>query len=250
MCKCFSLCSHLNPTLPGPISIPSDVCAEFLRGAITSVMATWECFVNNLLSECFDVVVNYTEPNVADTSSSSSDGSGQDAIELRRLCKRWPNCQPVLQQAIKRRALKKNKPLEVVTFEIMIEGMPHIPLLMEHRKSTLKGVTPLLLGEGGIEETFNTLFAIKRTTKAGKPHTPSLSDHMASLPSLIEYTYILACGARVKLKITSVNTVNDVLRLYYGARCVIANGVVAKTVTEGCLRGFPKAEDLSKQADR
>jgi hypothetical protein len=41
---------------------------------------------------------------------------------------------------------------------------------MEHRKSTIKGVTPLLLG-GGIEEAFNMLFAIKRTTKAGKTYT-------------------------------------------------------------------------------
>ena len=47
--------------------------------------------------------------------------------------------------------LKKNKRLEVVVFKIMIKGRLHISLLMEHRKSTLKGVTPLLLGEGGTE---------------------------------------------------------------------------------------------------
>ena len=88
----FHLRSHLNPILPGPIPIPSDVCAEFLHGAVTLVMVTWECFIDNLLSECFDVVVNYTEPSIADTSSSSSDGSDQDAIELSRLHKQWPNC--------------------------------------------------------------------------------------------------------------------------------------------------------------
>ena len=43
-----------------------------------------------------------------------------------------------------------------------------------------------------------------------------------------------------------MNTVNDVLRLYYGARCVIAYGVAAKTITESCFRGFPTAEKLSK----
>ena len=85
--------------------------------------------------------------------------------------------------------MKRNKTPEVETFEIMLESRSHIPLLMEHRKNTVKGVIPLLLGEGGIEEAFNTLFAIKRTTKAGKPHTPSLSDHMVSLPTLVEYTH-------------------------------------------------------------
>ena len=97
-----------------------DLYTSKYKHTITSGMATWECFVDNRLSECFDVVVNYTEPNLADTSSSSSDESySQNAIELRKLHKGWPNWQSVLQQAIKHRALK-NKPLEVVTFETRV----------------------------------------------------------------------------------------------------------------------------------
>jgi hypothetical protein len=206
-------------------------------------MATWESFIDNILSESYDIV-NFTGHIVADNGTSSSGGSsGHDAVELRKLRKRWPNCQLVLQQAIKRRAQKK-KPLEVVAFELIAENRPHIPLLTEHRKNTLKGVVSLLLGEGGIEDAFTVLFAVKGTTKAGKQHSLSLSDHMASLLTLIEYTYILSNGAKIQLKITSVKTVNDVLRLYYGTRCVIAHGVAAKTITEGCLRAFPTAEQL------
>ena len=41
-----------------------------------------------------------------------------------------------------------------------------------------------------------------------------------------------------------MKTVNDVLRLYYSTRCVIAHGVAAKTVIEGCLRDFPSVEEL------
>ena len=37
----------------------------------------------------------------------------------------------------------------------------------------------------------------KRTTKAGKQHTPSLYDHMASLPTLLEFMYTLASGVMV-----------------------------------------------------
>ena len=234
---------------PGP-SIPSGVRAEFLRGAGTSVMATWECFVDNLLSECFDVVVNFIGRNLTDSSSSEgSISSTRETVELRKLRKRWPNCQPVLQKAIERRATKNKKKTEVVTFEIMMESRPHITLLMEHKKDVLRGILPLPLGEG-VKEAFNNLFAIKTTTKAGKHHTPSLSDHLASLPTLVEYTYILTGGVKVQLKIASVKTVNDVLRLYYGAQCVIAHGVAAKTITEGCLHNFPSVEEQGCLADQ
>jgi hypothetical protein len=78
-----------------------------------------------------DVVVKYTEPNLADTSSSSSDGSGQDAIELRKLCK-WPACASIGYQVPSAKA---------PPFEIMIEGRPHIHLLAngtqkEHHKGS------------------------------------------------------------------------------------------------------------------
>lgn len=173
-----------------------DVCAEFVRGAVTSMMATWECFVDNLLSECFDVVVNYTEPNVADTSSSSSDGSGQDAVELRRLRKRWPNCQPVLQQ---HRALKKNKPLANAN-----------GAQKEHPEGSHS--TPLGRGRDWRDIQY---IACNKTHNESWEATYTLIVWSHGITAIYD-TYILACRAKVKLKITSVTTVNDVLRLYYG----------------------------------
>ena len=38
--------------------------------------------------------------------------------------------------------------------------------------------------------------------------------------------------------------VNDVLRLYYGVRCVVSHGVAMKTVDEGCLSKFPPLDEL------
>ena len=69
--------------------------------------------MDNLLSKGFDIVINFTRRDLADSSSSSSEGSVSstpETVELRKLRKRWPNCQPVLQKAIKRQVTKdKNK---------------------------------------------------------------------------------------------------------------------------------------------
>ena len=46
---------------------------------------------------------------------------------------------------------------------MILENRPHIKPLMEHRRIVLRGVTPVFLGEGGIEEVFCSLFAIKAT---------------------------------------------------------------------------------------
>ena len=46
-------------------------------------------------------------------------------------------------------------------------------------------MSPLLMGGGGIEEAFNRLFLIKLSNKAKS----LLSEHMASLPTLLQYNY-------------------------------------------------------------
>lgn len=232
----------MNPTSEGNLDIPADVSEEFLRGAVTSVLSTWECFVDDLLTEAFNIVVHMACPDSSSEGSVSSiDSNG--GMELKKLRKRWPNCQKVIQAAIKRRGARQNKPLEVVAFELIMEKKPHISLLMDHRQNVLRGVSPLLMGEGGIEEAFNNLFAIK-ATKSSRQLQPSLCDHMASLPSLLQYNYLLINKCEVNLSYQSVKIVNDILRLYYGTRCVISHGVATKTVSEGCLSDFPSVTEL------
>lgn len=170
-------------------------------------------------------------------SSSDSEAMGTVGTELKKLRKRWPNCQKVIQNSIKRRGAKQNKPLEVVAFEMMLESKPHVSLLMEHRRLVLKGVSPLLLGDGGVEEAFDNLFALM---KKGKQPQRSLSAHLASIPMLMEYSYKLASKLEVNISYSSVKVVNDVLRLYYGVRCVVSHGVAKKTVDKGCLSNFPQ----------
>ena len=80
--------------------------------------------------------------NSADSSSSEGSISSSDSDAMGTELKSWPNCQGVIQNAIKRRGTRQKKPLEVVAFEMMLESTPHIQLLMEHRRLVLRGVLP------------------------------------------------------------------------------------------------------------
>ena len=144
---------------------------------------------------------------------------------------------------IKRRGLRQKKPLEVVAFELMMERRPHIYLLLEHRKTILRGVFPFFLGEGRIEETSNNLFALK-SSKTGKQFQRSLSQHMTSLPLFLQYNYTLADGGEVSLKYESVPVIDDVLRLYYGTKFVILHGVSTNMISKDFLSNFPSERNL------
>ena len=64
--------------------------------------------MNDLFAECFEIAVQ-CDPTMAESSSSEGSVSsvqecGSNAYELRRLRKRWPDCQRVIQQAIRVKA--------------------------------------------------------------------------------------------------------------------------------------------------
>ena len=68
---------------------------------------------------------------------------------------------------------------------------------------------------------------------------------MNNIPSLLtglKYTYICHDGREINIRFVNGGTINDVLRLYYGARCIIAHGKPTKTMSEGSLRNFPTVD--------
>ena len=131
---------------------------------------------------------------------------------------------------------KKNKPLEVVAFELLVESNPYINLLGEHRQMVLWGVTPILLGDGGIEEAFCKLFSISIKQKDRNSSELSLINNMLALLSGLQYVYICYDGREINVRFIKGESINDMLRLYYGARCIIAHGKATKTITEGSLK--------------
>ena len=200
---------------------------------------------NALFAECFEIAVQ-CDPTMAESSSTEAiQECGSNAYELRRLRQRWPDCQRVIQQAIRRKGERQRKPLEVVAFELLTRASPHIDLLTDHRKFVMKGFrVPVLLGEGGIDEAFSNLFSVKG--KPGKRCTPPLSECIANLATPLKY----GKGIKTWLSFHSVKTIDDVLRLYYGTRCVIAHGVAEITMIEGCLSNFHTKDDLASGMSR
>ena len=61
----------------------------------------------------------------------------------------------------------------------------------------------------------------------------------------LQYVYICYDGHKINVRFRKGESINDVLRLYYGARCIIAHGKATKTITEGSLRNFPTIDNLA-----
>ena len=59
-----------------------------------------------------------------------------------------------------------------------------------------------------------------------------------------KFSYICHDGQEMNIRLVNGGTINEVLQLYYGARCIIAHGKPTKTMTEGSLRNFPTADNL------
>ena len=60
----------------------------------------------------------------------------------------------------------------------------------------------------------------------------------------ISYSFISSSGENGQVSFQSVETINDVLRLYYGARCIFSHGLPSRTMNEGAMRDFPTKEEL------
>ena len=158
---------HLNPTSGGlyrsngTSSIEPQVVDELLRGAVISVFSIWEHFMYNLLGEAYNHVIHVSS-ETSTPEDSSHDGDSQGSYrDLRKIKVEWSKNQRVLQNAIKCWG-EREKLVEVVAFRLLTSSCPHHSLFQEHRDYVLRGCTPLLLGPGGIDETFNTLFLTKK----------------------------------------------------------------------------------------
>ena len=168
------------------------------------MLSIWEHYVLNLLSEAFNHVVhiNSTTSTPEDSSDDSSCEQPGAYRELRKI-KEWPNCQKLIQDAIRRRSERTKKPPEVVTFKLLTTACPHLKLLEEHRNHVLQSCSPLLLGDGGIDESFFSLFSIKKTK--GRVLTMTLTHALMSLG--LQYSFTASDGkiGNVKFKVGSGN---------------------------------------------
>ena len=77
-----------------------------------------------------------------------------------------------------RRSERTKKSAEVVAFKLLTSAFPLLKLRKEHRHHVLQSCSPLLLGDGGINESFFTLFSIKK-----KKQSPNNDHNVVEAPN-------------------------------------------------------------------
>ena len=207
---------------------PSEAEMEYIRGGIVSVMATWEAFMQDIMQEALDIVI---------------DSAGKESSEMPFKClfKRWPDCEKVVKRSLKNRISTLNP--ETVAYDLLLEREqaedPHwSSLLKEYLESILRKVSPVFGGPNGIDGAFSKFFC---------PETKlTLSNRIIALGE-ISYDFRINKSSTSQIKIDNVDTLIDTLRLYYGIRCILAHGKPAKTDT-GVFKEFPKPNSAFHKA--
>lgn len=80
-----------------------------------------------------------------------------------------------------------------------------------------------------------------RRPKKSKPHS-EVSQAVKLMG--VMYHFICSCGKIGNVNFQLRQAVNDVLRLYYGARCVFSHGLSRRTLDDGAMQRFPDEDTL------
>ena len=192
------------------------VAQEFIRGGIVRAWVAWEAYISELLEEAFWKAIE-----LGGTCGSAAE---LKAEPIRFLKENWPESD-TLECLAKLNA--KEDSLE--------------DKLKDHLEKILRPMAPVFAGRLGINKVFSRLFDKEIED------IPSRILMMLPKNQGFECPFQFSDNTCASLVIREKDGIRDVLRLYYGMRCVLTHGCVEKTL-KGCLREFPeKPEDLKVQ---
>ena len=186
------------------------VVQEFIRGGIVRAWVAWEAYISEIFEEAFWKAIEL-------------DGTcGFAAEPIRLLKKKWP--QSDTQDCLAKLNVKEE------SWEDKIK---------DHLEKTLRLMVPVFNAgrQIGINKAFSRLFDKKIED------VPSIILTMLP-PKYKGFTcpFQFSDNTSALLVIKEKDGIRDVLRLYYGMRCVLTHGCVEKTL-KGCLREFPEEPD-------
>ena len=187
---------------------------EFIRGGVVRAWVAWEAYISELLEEAFWKAIELDRT------------CGFAAEPIRFLKEKWP--QSDTQDCLAKLNAKEESSEDK---------------LKDHLEKTLRPMAPVFNAgrQPGINKVFSRLF--------DKEIGDVPSRILMMLPKYEGFTchFQFSDNTRALLVIKEQDGIRDVLRLYYGMRCVLTHGCVEKTL-KGCLREFPeKPEDLKVQ---
>ena len=187
------------------------VVQEFVRGGIVRAWVAWEAYISELLEEAFWKAIEL------------GGTCGCAAEPIRFLKEKWP-------QSDTQDCLAKLNADE--------DSLEDNCKLKDHLEKILRPMAPVFVARQlGINKVFSKLFDKTFEDVPSRILTVlSLKDKDFRCP------FQFSDNTSAWLAIKEKDGIRDVLRLYYGMRCVLTHGCMEKTL-KGCLREFPEKPD-------
>ena len=197
-----------NGALDSKDGKPDPAAQEFIRGGIVRAWVAWEAYIKEVFEEAFSKVIEV-----------NTSGLAEPAEKLKSLKEKWP--ESYTQQKLLAKLTETDSWEEKLT---------------ELAADTLRMMTPVFGGPRGINWAFSKLFDCKTEITSNIVSVSRNSNVDFWCP------FQFSNNVRPFLVINDKEGIRDVLRLYYGMRCVLTHGCVQKTF-DGCLRQFPVTTD-------
>ena len=226
--------------------VPNKEISEYLRGGVISTMAVFEAFLGNIMAEAFDRIIyehkcccGCTCSGLRECSCKCEVGKGSES-----LCKSTM-CMHAFKLALQCDAKPSASSVAQRAQEVMFGKKSPEELLVGYRDSLVDG-TPLL---HSFDEAFSKLLG----PLGEKRNDKQVSDFIFSVAGQqpINYLYVLNDEFHSKITIGDKETLCAILRLWYGIRCISADGMAHKTIEsrDGALKNFPECSKCKKKSD-
>lgn len=191
--------------------LDKDAFSEAYRGSFIHVVATWEKFVQDVLKETVEIVIECLAED-----------------ELCEEVRENPCVKDLLREAFKNdsRAQAGDKTSQAKALE-------------EFKKTLLKScsICPIFVGKGAIDNRFKSLFQTKKC----------LSKIIAEMQAVKCTFFNRNIQKHDTFSLETPEIIDNVVRLHYGARCAFSHGNNKRTFQPGgALHNFPD-ETVFKQ---
>lgn len=240
---------------PGGLQGNDHILTEFVRGGIVRAWVVWEAFLGDLVKEAFDLAI---------CISSSAHSAHQEQLGL--LIENWPVSRTILRtrigQHMKTKTTQRGRfegpdqdtsesgktkvAPEVIALNLLLEKDCWKKLLWEFMTSEVNKMSPVFVGDAGINNTFSTLFhkkmCVSQDVVEYVHHVCTTRDGEMFEFNGMSYHYQLRTRG-VNIIIKEVQGLHNILRLYYGLRCAFTHGSIDKTLNYGALSNFPETAE-------
>ena len=186
------------------------------RNAVVNILATWEAFVQDMFEEVTDILL-------------------YEITMCRDISQLPKKPQSLIEAAFKGKFGNGAKPKDCMQLVCdQTEWRRILDEYMQNRLQTALNVTPIFISGEGIDKKLKHLLLCEANVSS-----------VLIEQGPLKHSFIWDRKRESDLVVNDVKGLNDILRLYYGARCVFAHGKSEQTFKKGAALGdYPQAQDI------